>query len=87
MQCGFGQLVACDGVAALGAAVDGDRGDISLTVARTDARHGAGPRTEEIVVVEQGESKLAALWQLVKDQLEEPGNWHSGRSTRCAQPQ
>ena len=58
--------------------MDGDPGDVSLRVARTEARFGAGEREEHIEMVVQGRSKLAELRQCVKAELKRSGNWHWG---------
>ena len=76
--CGFHCLVGCESVLAFGDAVDGDPGDVSLRVARTEARFGAGGREERIELVVQGRSKLAELRQCVKAELKRSGNWHWG---------
>ena len=77
-ECGFACLVGCDSVLAFGDAVEGEPGDTSLRVARTDARRGGGEREEPIVLVEQGHSKFAMLREEVKTERAKIGNSHWG---------
>ena len=75
--CGFSCLLDCESVLAYGDAPDGDAGDATCRIVRTDPhRHGA--REEQLVVVPQGHSCLAALKAYVKDEIMRLGNNHWG---------
>ena len=75
--CGFSSLLDCDSVLAYGDAPQGDPGDATCRIVRTDARRGGG-REEQLVLVPQGHSCLAALRVCVKDEIMRLGNNHWG---------
>ena len=77
-QCGFECLVDCESVLAFGDAVGHDPGDVAIRIARADARRGGAAREEQILLVPQGQSMLAALRSMVKDEQVQLGNQHWG---------
>ena len=78
-DCGFSCLLGCESVLAFGDAAEGDAGDATCRIVRTDPHHG-GVREEHLVLVPQGHSCLAALKMRVKDQIMRLGNYHWGDS-------
>ena len=49
-----------------------------MRVARTQTHAGAGPRTEEIIRIENGSAHLAALRTRLQQELMKCGSWHWG---------
>ena len=75
--CGFSALLDCESVLAYGDAADGDSGDATCRIVRTDAYRG-GAREEQLVCLPQGHSCLTALRVCVKDEIMRLGNNHWG---------
>ena len=75
---GFECVVGCESVLAFGPDPSINIGDAAMRIARTDARHGAGHRLEEIVHVPNGVHLLMNMRNQVKRELMRTGNVHWG---------
>ena len=82
---GFGPLVGCDGVRAVGAnpSLAADSGDLAVAITRSSAEAGAAASAEIIVSIAQGQSLLVALKHAVREEFETCGNHHWGTVTDC----
>lgn len=78
---GFEQLVGIDTVRAVGPALEGDPGDLTIAVDRSDARTGGSTRAEEFLLISQGASALVRLRSTLKQAFERAGNSHWGMET------
>ena len=72
------QLLGADAVHAVGAAIEGEAGDITVAVDRSDAQRGGAGRVQDLVLCAQGESSLASLRNSLKAEFERAGNRHWG---------
>ena len=75
---GFESLIGCESVLAFGYDGTENHADATMRVARTEARHGAGSRREEIVHVPNGFCSLMTLREHVKSELLKTGDSHWG---------
>ena len=74
-------VIGADVVRAIGPAVDGDAGDITIAIDRTEARKHGPARVEDLHAVLQGESALLGLRKCLKAEFERPGSSHWGMET------
>ena len=82
---GFGQLVGCDAVRAVGAnpSPSADSGDLPVAFTRSSAEAGGVASAEIYLPIAQGQSLLVALTNSVREEFETCGNHHWGTITDC----
>ena len=82
---GFGQLVGCDAVRAVGAnpCPGADSGDLVVALTRSSAEAGGAASAEIYLPIAQGQSLLVALTNAVREEFETCGNHHWGTVTDC----
>ena len=78
---GFGVLVQCDSVRAIGPDPHGDSGDLIVVFTRSDARPGGASSCECFFPIPQGRTMMAALRGALQDELRVCGNHHWGTVT------
>ena len=82
---GFGQLVGCDAVRAVGpdTSQDADRGDIVVALTQSSAEVGGAASAENLVLIPQGESLPVALKNALREEFQVCGDHYWGTTTDC----
>ena len=82
---GFGQLVGCDAVRAVGAnpSPNADSGDLIVAHTRSSAEAGSAASVEIYLPISQGQSLLVALTNALRAEFQTCGNHHWGTITDC----